>query len=61
MNSTSLANLIDFGASHELESLLVIRHGTIVAEAHYAPFRLGVTRDQLVDQVSHRHADRNYS
>ena len=42
MDSTSLANLIDFGATHELESLLVIRHGTIIAEAYYAPLRLGV-------------------
>ena len=42
MNSTSLANLIDFGATHELESLLVIRHRTIIAEAYYAPLRLGV-------------------
>jgi CubicO group peptidase (beta-lactamase class C family) len=42
IDSTSLANLIDFGATHELESLLVIRHGTIVAEAYYAPFRVGV-------------------
>jgi CubicO group peptidase (beta-lactamase class C family) len=42
MDSTTLANLIDFGATHELESLLVIRHGTIVAEAYYAPFRAGV-------------------
>jgi CubicO group peptidase (beta-lactamase class C family) len=42
MASASLADLIDFGATHELESLLVIRHGTIVAEAYYAPFRLGV-------------------
>src|SRR5262249_39522809 len=42
MASASLANLIDFGATHELESLLVTRHGTIVAEAYYAPFRLGV-------------------
>ena len=42
MDSTTLANLIDFGATHELESLLVIRHGTIIAEAYYAPFRAGV-------------------
>jgi CubicO group peptidase (beta-lactamase class C family) len=42
MDSSLLANLIDFGATHELESLLVIRHGTIVAEAYYAPFRAGV-------------------
>ena len=42
MDSTSLANLIDFGATHELESLLVIRHGTILAQAYYAPFRAGV-------------------
>ena len=42
MNSTALANLIDFGATHELESVLVVRHGTIVAEAYYAPFQAGV-------------------
>jgi CubicO group peptidase (beta-lactamase class C family) len=42
MDSTTLANLIDFGATHELESLLIVRHGTIVAEAYYAPFRAGV-------------------
>src|SRR6516162_6539076 len=42
MDSTTLANLIGFGATHELESLLVIRHGTIIAEAYYAPFRTGV-------------------
>src|ERR1700722_19485793 len=42
MGPTSLVNLSDFGATHELESLLVIRHGTIVAEAYYAPFRAGV-------------------
>jgi CubicO group peptidase (beta-lactamase class C family) len=42
MDSTALANLIDFGATHELESVLVVRHGTIVAEAYYAPFRAGV-------------------
>jgi CubicO group peptidase (beta-lactamase class C family) len=42
MASASLASLIDFGATHELESLLIVRHGAIVAEAYYAPFRAGV-------------------
>ena len=42
MDSAALAELIDYGASHELESLLIARHGIIVAEAYYAPFRAGV-------------------
>jgi hypothetical protein len=42
MDSAALANLVDFGATDDLESLLVVRHGAIVAEAYYAPFRAGV-------------------
>ena len=42
MDSKALADLVDFGRTHELDSLLVIRHGTIVAEAYYAPFRAGL-------------------
>jgi CubicO group peptidase (beta-lactamase class C family) len=42
VDSGAIAKLIDFGATHELESLLVTRHGTIIAEAYYAPFRAGV-------------------
>jgi CubicO group peptidase (beta-lactamase class C family) len=42
MGSGALSDLVDFGASHQLESLLVARHGVIVVEAFYAPFRAGV-------------------
>jgi CubicO group peptidase (beta-lactamase class C family) len=42
MDSAALARLVDYGAAHHLESLLVVRHGVIVAEAYYAPFRAGL-------------------
>jgi CubicO group peptidase (beta-lactamase class C family) len=42
MDSTALADLVDFGASRGLNSLLVARHGMIVVEAFYAPFRSGL-------------------
>jgi CubicO group peptidase (beta-lactamase class C family) len=42
MDSAALVKLIDYGAAHEQESVLVARHGFIVAEAYYAPFRAGV-------------------
>jgi CubicO group peptidase (beta-lactamase class C family) len=42
MDSAALADLVDFGASHGLNSLLVARRGMIVAEAFYAPFRAGL-------------------
>jgi CubicO group peptidase (beta-lactamase class C family) len=38
MDSEDLANLVDFGAKHSFDSLLVVRHGTIVAGAYYAPY-----------------------
>ena len=42
MDSAELANLVDFGAKHSFDSLLVVRHGTIVAEAYYAPYAAGI-------------------
>ena len=53
MDSKELANLVDYGASHSLtlpgitpstlfDSLLVVRHGKIVAEAYYAPYTAGI-------------------
>ena len=42
MDSAALAALVDFGASRGLNSLLVARHGMIVVEAFYAPFRSGL-------------------
>ncbi len=40
--SDALVRLVDFGTAHDLDSLLVLRHGRIVAEAFYAPFRAGL-------------------
>jgi CubicO group peptidase (beta-lactamase class C family) len=42
MSSERLARLVDFGASNDMDSVLVTRHGRIVLEATYAPFRAGV-------------------
>jgi CubicO group peptidase (beta-lactamase class C family) len=38
MSSQELTKLVDFGIGNGMDSLLVARHGTIVAEAYYAPF-----------------------
>jgi hypothetical protein len=37
MDSKELAKLVDFGTTHGFGSLLVVRHGKMVAEAYYAP------------------------
>jgi CubicO group peptidase (beta-lactamase class C family) len=42
MSSQALADLVDFGAANAMDSLLVVRHGHVVAEAYYAPFRPGL-------------------
>jgi CubicO group peptidase (beta-lactamase class C family) len=39
MSSERLARLVEFGGSNNMDSLLVTRHGRIVLEATYAPFR----------------------
>ena len=38
MDSKALAKLVEFGTTRSLDSLLVARHGTIVAEAYWAPY-----------------------
>jgi CubicO group peptidase (beta-lactamase class C family) len=38
MDSSALAKLVAYGASHSFDSLLVVRHGRIVTEATYAPY-----------------------
>ena len=38
MSSQELTGLVNFGIDNGFDSLLVMRHGTIVAEAYYAPF-----------------------
>jgi len=50
MSSSALADLVDFGAASDMDSLLVVRHGRIVAEAYYAPFRHG--QQHLVNSVT---------
>jgi len=42
VDPAALADLVDFGAANDMDALLVVRHGTIVAEATYAPFRPGL-------------------
>jgi CubicO group peptidase (beta-lactamase class C family) len=42
MDSAALAQLVDMGAYTGLDSMLIARHGKIVAEAYYAPFRSGI-------------------
>ena len=42
LSSEAMAGLVDYGAANSMDSLLVIRHGTLVAEATYAPFRPGM-------------------
>jgi len=50
VSSSALADLVDYGAANEMDSLLVVRHGRIVVEAHYAPFRPGMRH--LVNSVT---------
>ena len=42
MSSQELADLVVFGIANGMDSLLVVRHGRIVAEAYYAPFTPGL-------------------
>ena len=42
MSSRELADLVSFGISNGMDSLLVTRRGKIVAEAYYAPFAPGL-------------------
>ena len=69
MDSKELAKLVDFGArrilaspgvtlSSMLDSLLVVRHGKIVAEAYYAPYARGhSSHDKLRHQGSDQYFD----
>jgi CubicO group peptidase (beta-lactamase class C family) len=50
MASAALADLVDYGAVNAMDSLLVIRHGKIVLETHYAPFKPGLKH--LVNSVT---------
>lgn len=45
MDSADLASLVTFGANHSFDSLLVVRHGRIVTEAYYAPYRADIPHE----------------
>jgi CubicO group peptidase (beta-lactamase class C family) len=45
MSSGALADLIDTVGTRMQDSLLIERHGRIVAEAYYAPYRPGIPHD----------------
>ena len=42
MDSGALTQLVDMGAYTRMDSLLIVRHGKIVVEAYYAPFKSGI-------------------
>jgi CubicO group peptidase (beta-lactamase class C family) len=45
VDSRELANLVDFGVAHHLDSFLLVRHGKIVAEIYYAPYSEGILHE----------------
>ena len=45
MDSASLARLIETVGTYKQDSLIIIRHGRIVAEAYYAPYVAGISHD----------------
>jgi CubicO group peptidase (beta-lactamase class C family) len=45
MDSASLARLIEAVGVYKQDSLMIIRHGRIVAEAYYAPYVAGISHD----------------
>jgi len=45
MDSASLARLIETVGTYKQDSLMIVRHGKIVAEAYYAPYVAGISHD----------------
>ncbi len=45
MDAAALARIVDFVGTYRQDSLLVVRHGQIVAEAAYAPFAPNIRHD----------------
>ncbi|HEY7297098.1 MAG TPA: serine hydrolase [Xanthobacteraceae bacterium] len=45
LDSASLARLIETVGTYRQDSLMLIRHGKIVAEAYYAPYVAGISHD----------------
>src|SRR5215207_3794664 len=42
LDSTALTQLVSFGERAALDSLLVTRHGRLVVDAYYAPYKAGI-------------------
>src|SRR5258706_14818057 len=45
MDSASLARLIETVGTYKQDSLMIIPHGSIVAEGYYAPYLAGISHD----------------
>src|SRR6202048_3673461 len=45
MDSASLARLVETVRTYKQDSLMIVRHGRIVAEAYYAPYVAGISHD----------------
>ncbi|WOH68456.1 serine hydrolase [Bradyrhizobium sp. BWA-3-5] len=45
MDSAGLARLIETVGTYRQDSLMIVRHGKIVAEAYYAPYVAGISHD----------------
>src|SRR5258708_22287672 len=45
IDSASLARLVETVGTYKQDSLMIIRHGRIVAEAYYAPYVAGISHD----------------
>jgi CubicO group peptidase (beta-lactamase class C family) len=45
MDSAGLARLIETVGTYKQDSLMIVRHGKIVAEAYYAPYVAGFSHD----------------
>jgi CubicO group peptidase (beta-lactamase class C family) len=42
MDSAALAGLVEFGTTRRFDSLLIVRHGKIVLDVYYAPYRADI-------------------
>jgi CubicO group peptidase (beta-lactamase class C family) len=42
MRSQAVRHLVDFGAKNGMDSLMVVRHGSVVLDVYYAPYRAGL-------------------
>jgi len=45
MDSAALARLVEAVGAYKQDSLMIVRHGRIVAEAYYAPYVAGISHD----------------